>query len=398
MPRLIAIAAGVAALAGVAMSAHADDPWQVRNWDQVKAETQARAERGAYPVIGIKPDDARDALAQIHSLDHEEWGAAWIRVGDRYAARADAARQSDPKAAQADYRSAWALYNLGRWPVPDTPNKALSYAKAQKVFQAYGALLTPAIETVRIPFEGKEIVGFLQKPAGSEKPPLVINIAGSDLWKDYAAIQTRPFLEHGIASFAVDMPGTGDAPLPVRPGSERMYSAIIDYVQTRADLDGARVIVRGQSWGSYWSARVGFAEAKRLKGVVFQSGPVDLYFQKSWQEKGFKTQEFLFDYVPSRLHMLGVHTVEEAFEFMPTLSLMAAGLIDKPTPPMLLIGGYQDTQVPFDDFLLLLSHGSPKHAWVNPAGGTMGRSLTIKDQEIFETVVLPWVRDQFTRK
>ena len=28
----------------------ADDGWQTRTWDELKAETQARAERGAYPV------------------------------------------------------------------------------------------------------------------------------------------------------------------------------------------------------------------------------------------------------------------------------------------------------------------------------------------------------------
>lgn len=377
--------------------ARADDPWAVRNWDEVKAETQARAERGAYPVIGIKPDDAREALAHIHSLDHEEWGAAWMTIGDRYVARAEAELATDRKAAQADYLAAWSLYNLGRWPVPDTPNKQQSYTKAQAAFAAYGRVLDPPIEVVRVPFEGKEIVAFLQKPANVATPPVVISIAGSDLWKDYVAVQTRPFLAHGIASLAVDMPGTGDAPVQVRPGSERMYSRLIDYVQSRADLDGKRIIVRGQSWGSYWSARVAYAEVARLRGAVFQSGPVDRYFQRSWQEEGFKTREFLFDYVPSRLHMLGVHSVDEAFQFMPSLSLKAAGLLDKPTPPMLLIGGAQDTQVPFDDFLLMLTHGTPKHAWVNPTGGTMGRSVTVKDQEIFETVVLPWVHDQFAR-
>jgi esterase FrsA len=153
--------------------------------------------------------------------------------------------------------------------------------------------------------------------------------------------------------------------------------------------------VRGQSWGSYWSARTAYAEATRLKGAVFQSGPVHEYFQESWQTEAFKTKEFLFDYVPSRLHMLGQATVEDAFAFMPSLSLVTEGLITKPTPPMLLIGGVLDTQVPFSDFRLLLENGSPKSAWVNPSGGTMGRSLTVKDDEIFRGVVVPWVRQQF---
>jgi hypothetical protein len=51
--------------------------------------------------------------------------------------------------------------------------------------------------------------------------------------------------------------------------------------------------------------------------------------------------------------------------------------------------------VPFSDFVLMLEHGSPKHAWVNPAGQTMGRSLSVKDDDIFHEVVVPWVRHQF---
>jgi pimeloyl-ACP methyl ester carboxylesterase len=274
------------------------------------------------------------------------------------------------------------------------PKKRQSYDKAQAAFAAYGRLVAPVIEPLFIPFEGKTIKAWLQRPAGVARPPVTINIGGSDLWKDSVAIQARGFLQHGIAAIAVDKPGTADAPVPARPGSERMISAIIDHVQARDDLDGARVIVRGQSWGSYWSARAAYAERARLRGAVFQSGPVHRYFQREWQEQAFKTREFLFDYVASRLHMLGVATVEEAFALMPSLSLLDGALIDKPTPPMLLIGGAQDTQVPFSDFLLMLTRGSPKHAWVNPDGQTMGRSASVKDDDIFHNVVVPWVKQQ----
>jgi pimeloyl-ACP methyl ester carboxylesterase len=371
------------------------DEWQTRTWEELKAETQARAERGAYPVFGISPADARAALASITSLDPQEWGAAWMARGDTHAERAGAAERSgNLKAAQESYLAAWRLYTLGRWPVMSAPNKVRCYEKAKAAFAAYGRLVEPKIEVVRIPFEGKEIVGLLQAPPNVERPPVVMSIGGSDLWKDTVAIQSRAFLKWGIAVIALDKPGTGDAPLPVLPGSERMYSTVLDHLRTRSDLDGERVIVRGQSWGSYWSARTGYAEAARLKGVVFQSGPVHDYFQRAWQQQAFKTKEFLFDYVPSRLHMLGQRTVEEAFAFMPSLSLRDAGLIAKPSPPMLVIAGAKDTQVPFEDFLLLLRNGSPKHAWVNPDGGTMGRSLTIKDDDITANVVIPWVRQR----
>ena len=372
-----------------------DHRYQTRTWEELKAETLARAERGAYPVFAIKPDDARAALAMIHDLNHDAWGGAWMAVGDRFMEQAQKAEASNAAAAAQHYLYAWRLYTLGRWPVMSAPNKRASYDRAQAAFAAYGRLMTPPIEPLSIPFEGKSIKVWLQKPQGVARPPVTINIGGSDLWKDSVAIQARGFLPHGIAAIAVDKPGTADAPVPARSGSERIVSAIIDFLQTRDDLDGSRVIVRGQSWGSYWSARAAYAEVARLKGAVFQSGPVHRYFQREWQEEAFKTKEFLFDYVPSRLHMLGVHTVDEAFALMPSLSLLDSGLVDQPTPPMLLITGARDTQVPFSDFILMMEHGSPKDAWVNPQGQTMGRSLTVKDDDIFREVVVPWVKARF---
>lgn len=369
--------------------------YQTRTWAELKAETLARAERGAYPVFAIRPDDARAALSLISDLDPDAWGGAWMAVGDRSMEQAQQAEASDTSAAARHYLYAWRLYTLGRWPVMSAPNKRASYDKAQVAFAAYGRLATPVIESLSIPFEGAVIKAWLQKPAGVARPPVTINIGGSDLWKDSVAIQARGFLSHGISAVAVDKPGTADAPLRVRPGSERMISAIIDFLQARDDLDSSRIVVRGQSWGSYWSARAAYAEVARLRGAVFQSGPVHRYFQREWQQKAFGTREFLFDYVPSRLHMLGVNTVEEAFAFMPSLSLLDSGLIHQPSPPMLLITGAKDTQVPFSDFILMMEHGSPKDAWVNPQGQTMGRSLTVKDDDIFRDVVVPWVKARF---
>jgi esterase FrsA len=362
--------------------------WQTRTWPELKAETQARADRNAYPLTGLKPDDVREALSHIDSLDRDQWAAAFMAIGDRYSKRAEAELAQRPEAAREDYRQAWLNYAFGRWPSPNSPGKQESADKADKAFLAYGQLLTPRIEVLRIPFEGKNIVAYLQKPLNVAKPPIVIDIGGADEWKDSVASDGRSFLKDGIADVAVDMPGTGDAP-PARLGSERVYSALIDYLLTRGDLDGSRIVVRGVSWGSYWSARVAYAEPIRLKGAVFQSGPVDAYFTRAWQENALRTKEYLLDFVQSRLYILGQPSVTAMLDFMPSMSL--SSLLEKPTPPMLVVGGVHDTQNPFSDILLLLQSGSPKYAWVNPEGGHMGRSKTWSDGRIFDEVVRPWI-------
>jgi hypothetical protein len=397
--RIAGVSAMVSAilLSAVAFNANAanpDEQWQTRTWPELKAETQARADRDAYPLTGLKPDDVREALSHIDSLDRDQWAAAWMAIGDRYEARAKGELAKNPAAARDDYHAAWSYYAFGRWPSPTSAGKKRSAEKALAAYAAYGQLLEPKIEVVRIPFEGKEIVAYLQKPQGVAKPPIVLDIGGVDEWKDAGADDGRTFLKDGIADLAVDMPGTGEAPLAGRPGSERMYSAVIDYLLTRHDLDGSRIVVRGVSWGSYWAARVAYANADRLKGAVFQSGPVEAYFSRSWQENALHTKEYLLDFVQSRLYILGQPSVEAMLDFMPSMSLKP--LLNKPTPPMLVIGGVHDSQNPFSDLLLLLQSGSPKYAWLNPEGGHMGRSKTMDDGKIYDQVTRPWIVDRLS--
>jgi hypothetical protein len=47
------------------------------------------------------------------------------------------------------------------------------------------------------------------------------------------------------------------------------------------------------------------------------------------------------------------------------------GLLDNPHPPMLLVNGKDDKQVPIEDLFLLTQHGRPKSVRLFP-GGHMG--------------------------
>jgi esterase FrsA len=369
-----------------------------RTLDELKAETQARADRNAYPLTGLKPDDVREALGKITSLDRDEWAAAWNAVAERYAVRAKTEEAAgDAKAAQADYLNAWRIYSFGRWPVDNSPGKHKAYELALAAFQNYARFLDAPLENVRIPFEGKEIVGLLRLPKGVRPAPLVITIGALDGRKEDAVERGDYFLPRGIAMLSLDMPGTGEAPLKIDVGAERIYSRVLDYLQTRPEIDAARVVIQGGSWSGYWAAKLGFIERARLKGVVVQGGPVHFYFQPDWQRTALGTREYLFDLFPARASVYGVNSLDEFLAYGPRLSLKDEGYLDKPSAPMLLVNGVKDTQVPIADLDLLLHTGNPKEAWVNPTGGHMGRNAEWPDKKIFEQIVGPWIERRLGR-
>jgi pimeloyl-ACP methyl ester carboxylesterase len=384
--RSVAIVAGLASLQIATASAQIAPP---RTIDELKAETQARADRNAYPLTGLKPEDVREALANIHSLDRDEWAAAWSAIGDRYNEQGLAA--SNPKIAVTNFLEAWRYYSFARWPVPNSPGKEAAYQKALKSFRDATRFFDPPVEIVRIPFEGKEIVGYLRLPKDVRPAPLVFSISALDSRKEDSLERGADFVTHGVAVFAVDMPGTGEAPIKAEVNGERMFSRALDALAQRPDIDKNRIAVIGVSWGSYWAAKLAFVERARIKGAVVQGGPVDHYFDADWQKTALATREYLFDLFPARASVYGVTSLEDFLAFGPKLSLKAQGLVDQPSSPMLLVNGVRDTQVPIADLDLLLHTGSAKAAWVNPTGGHMGRSAEWPDGKIFEQVVLPWV-------
>jgi esterase FrsA len=252
-------------------------------------------------------------------------------------------------------------------------------------------MLDPPVELVRIPFEGKEIVGYLRLPKQARPAPLVLTISALDTRKEDMLLEGAAFVSRGIGVFAVDMPGTGEAPIKIDVGAERMFSAVLDALAKRPEIDKNRFLVRGVSWSGYWAAKLGIVEAARLKGVVVQGGPADFYFSADWQGKALGTREYLFDLFPARASVYGVTTLADFLAYGPRLSLKEEGLIDKPSAPMLLVNGEKDSQVPIADLDLLLHHGSPKDAWVNPTGFHTGSSAEWPGDRIVEEVVLPWV-------
>ena len=364
-----------------------------RTLEELKEETQKRVDGNLTPAGGLKSEDAREALANIHSLDRDEWAAAWSKVAERYAQRAKSEEASNnPKEAQSDYMMAWRYYSFARWPVPNSPGKEKAYQNALAAFRDYTRFLDPPLETVRIPFEGKQIAGYLRLPKNVRPAPLVLVISALDSRKEDGVQGDAALIRNGIGFFAVDEPGTGEAPVKADVGAERMFSRILDYLATRPEIDGQRIVVRGNSWSGYWAAKLAYVEKDRLRGAVVQGGPVHDYFSAEWQRPGLSTREYLFDLFPARASVYGAETMDEFLAYGPRLSLKTEGFLGKPSAPMLILNGAQDTQVPISDlYILLQSGGTAKEAWVNPNGGHTGRSADWPNSRIFEEIVLPWI-------
>lgn len=394
--RRVGVALVGAAVIAVFLPARAADVITTRSVAELKAEVLRRASETPPRSMmeGMKLDDVRGALSHINTLDRDEWARAWITVGDRYMDWGqNHARKGDTDGAKRDFLLAYRYYKLGHYPVDNSPEKKNAYEKGIGAFLTYARYLDPPLEVVDIPFDGKNIVGYLRLPKATKPVPVVYLVTALDSRKEEWIERNEDYLSHGVGVFVTDMPGTGQAPILAGEHADRMFSRVLDWFATRSDIDSRRIGFYGGSWSGYWAAKMAIVEHARLRAVVAQGVGVHYYFQRDWQKTAVDTTEYLMDLFPARASVYGVDTMEKFLSFGPRMSLKAQNLLGKPAAPILLVNGARDTQVPIKDLYLAFdTMDALKEAWVNPNGGHMGRDgKNWSSQRIRSEIVAPWM-------
>jgi pimeloyl-ACP methyl ester carboxylesterase len=371
--------------------------------EDVKKEVLRRAGNRIGPFEAIHKADAEKVVAQLSSLDRDHWADLWSKLGHEYEARADklAASAAEPRQVCETYLLSFDYFRIGRYPCPSTPGKQAAYKHSLRVYLKAAKYFDPPLEIVEIPFDDKTLIGYLQIPKHVGKPPVVLQWGGVDGWKEDRTTASRALNDRGVATMSIDMPGTGENPVRyIDPRAQATFSAWIDYLVKRPDIDGSRIAVWGGSFGGYWAARMAYAEPKRLRGAVFQGGSVHFGLQRDWLIPALTKTASTYLFGPSSLLearslAMGVDSLEELLEEAPKLSLVTLGMIDKPSATILGVNGKLDDQAPVSDIYLLMEHGRPKEARVFPKGGHMGRTPGT-DASVITEVITDWLKERLS--
>jgi 2,6-dihydroxypseudooxynicotine hydrolase len=197
--------------------------------------------------------------------------------------------------------------------------------------------LRPVGERVEIPFAGTTLAANLRKPPGPGALPLVIMISGLDSAKEEMDAYEAPFHARGMATLAFDGPGQGEAEydLPIRGDFEAPVKAVIDWLETRSDVDPRRIGAWGVSLGGYYAPRAAAYES-RIKACISISGPYD--WAEIWDQLPPLTREAF----RVRSHKA---TPEEAREHGRTLTLKHAAR--RIACPLFLVGAKLDRLIPW---------------------------------------------------
>src|SRR5438067_5472361 len=155
------------------------DP-RTRPWDEVRQLMLERARTHRNPFAYSRYEEVERALAQLNSIERDPWAEAFMALGVPYEERArEAEARGDAKAAQDNYLLAYDYYHVARYPAPNSPAKRRAYPKSQEMYLKAAQYFDPPLERVGMPFQGRSgegnlAVGYLRKPKGVARPPVLV--------------------------------------------------------------------------------------------------------------------------------------------------------------------------------------------------------------------------------
>lgn len=330
-----------------------------------------RARLGRSPMRDVPADVAEQLLGRLGTLAHDEWADTFIAAAEPHLALAsERERAHDAQGARQHYRAAYGLLRLARYPAVTSPRKAVAYRMSQEAYLKAVAGTEPAVERVEIPLTEKGgpdrvIVAYLHRPSSPDSVPVLVSWGGVDSFKEER--QTLPYVAKGFAVLAIDMPGTGDAPVDGAGQTDAFWDGIFDWIASRRDLDTGRVALFGVSTGGYWAIKVARTHAERVRGSISQGGPAHLSFQPDWIARSSRG-EYPFELLETLAHAFGLGTAEEWVTYAPSLSLLDRGILGLKSAPLLLIAGVRDSVFPVDDAYLVIDQTAASTALLHPDG------------------------------
>lgn len=243
-----------------------EHPWMSYQFRRALGETQ----EGGGAI-----SECFQAAARMVPGDKESWHAEWLRIATRNHERGDAAEAAGHiETAKASWLRAVDYYRQAEfWLAGDDPRRLQVFDKLEQCSHNWGRYLRPPLERVEIPYEDTFLYAyFLRAPHRIEKQPTLISFGGLDSFKDEMwFMQARAAIDRGISVLMVDGPGQGGTlrrhKIANRYDYEVPVGAMIDYLETRDDVDPSRIAVCGSSLGGYYAARAASYE-HRLAAAI----------------------------------------------------------------------------------------------------------------------------------
>lgn len=294
----------------------------------------------------------RDAAASGADAGTPQFMAQWVAMADKLIelAAEDEARGRAFSASDKLERAALYMFTGERMQGHGHPGRKETYAKARAAFDKSTALGRINRERVEIPLEKGTMPALFTRAPGEGRKPVVVYCNGLDSCKEllYWSRLPEALARRGISTLCVDQPGSGEAlrlqGLPIDPHSESWASKAVDWLETRPEVDPARIGMTGISLGGHFAPRAVAYEPRFASGACWGAN-------HNWaevQQKRLKREGE--NPVPHYwAHVMWAFGATDMDDFLAkSADMNLNGHMDRIKVPFLVTHGAQDRQISVD--------------------------------------------------
>ena len=275
----------------------------------------------------------------------------WVRMADKLCVLADEDKSRGRllSAGEKLGRAASYLITAERLQAHGSPGRVALYQRVLDLFAEGARLAGDNCERVAIPYEGKHLSALYVRAEGVQGPaPLLIQVNGLDSTKEMKVRVGLPawLAKRGVSSLVVDQPGTGEAlrlhGLTARFDSEHWASRVVDWLETRDDVDAKRIGMEGVSLGGYYCPRAVAFEPRLACGVAWGANHDwrDVQKRRLDKEGDFPVPHYW-------AHVCWVWGAKDIADFMRIAEdVHLDGVVERIKVPFLVTHGEKDSQIP----------------------------------------------------
>jgi pimeloyl-ACP methyl ester carboxylesterase len=294
----------------------------------------------------------REAATRGEDAGTAEFFKSWVAMADKLVSLAaeDEALARRFSAATKLNRAALYYQTAERMQSHSFEPRKRVFRKGQEAFRKAMALGAENYERIEIPYLSGLIPGFLVNASRGAPAPLVVFINGLDSSKEmlYWSGLGRELLRRGVSTLHIDQPGSGEAlrahALIATFDTERWASKVVDYLETRRDVDPRRIGIAGVSLGGYYTPRAVAFEPRFALGAVWGAN-------HNWGEVQVRRVAREGDRpIPHYWeHVRWVFGAKDSDEFMRLAAQVHLnGVLDRVRVPFLVTHGAKDRQIPVE--------------------------------------------------
>ncbi|GAA3389297.1 alpha/beta hydrolase family protein [Cryptosporangium minutisporangium] len=346
----------------------------------------------------------REAAAQGEDAGTPDFLRAWTALTDQLVGQAEGAEKAGHArtAGQLYARATNYLCQAERMLSNSDANRLPTYRRVLELQQkAFELKDGGRVTRVAIPYQGTTLPAYFSAAPVDGPAPVIVLVNGLDSTKEhqYASAHWEELAARGISCLMLDQPGTGEAlrlqGIPARLDTEAWAAACVDWLETRDDVDRARIGITGWSLGGYYAPRAAAFEKRFALCVAWGAnhnwGAVQ---RRRLEREGERPVPHYWEHV---LWVWGHTDLDEFIAFADDAHL--DGVVENITVPFLIAHGANDRQIPLE-----YAHRSYDQAVNSPKrelrvftpeeGAT--EHIGLDHLPYVSTFIADWVADTFT--